>query len=181
MRKVLVAGLTLVALALAGLPTRAASSGEDARLEGLVIGVDGRPAVGWQVQLVGEEGRSVATAAAGHDGLYAFAGLPAGEYTLGVESPAGAAAPVAAPPLRLAKGTLARRDVKLVETTVEGRDGLVQRNYGLGTWWAGLSTASKSWTIVGLVAVTAITVSAIDSSNDSNNNEPPATPTNPAN
>ena len=47
-------------------------------------------------------------------------------------------------------------------------------NYGLGSWWAGLSPAGKSWTIVAIVAVIGITAAAVSSSDD--DEEPPVSP-----
>jgi len=163
----LTATLALAVLVTSGPPVAAGSSVPGARLEGLLLGVDGRPADGYAVHLIDSDGVDVGRAVADEDGVYSFADLEAGRYSLGIEGPQGRMAPVAAPPMRLRGGQLARRDVKMVETGPEGVQGATGANYGLGMWWAGLSSPAKGWTIVGLVAIAAITVAALTDDDDS--------------
>src|SRR6185295_6497427 len=107
-------------------------------------------------------GATVARAGTSDEGLYAFHDLPAGSYSLGIENPEGHMAPVAAPPVRLTQGGLARRDVKLLGADPGVRDAAGRDNYAVGMWWAGLSTPAKVWTIVGGLVIVGITVAAID-------------------
>lgn len=160
-----IATISILALSSGLLPLAAAPAGA-ARLEGLVVGVDGRPAAGTQVHLIDAAGREVAHAAAGADGVYSFAGVEPGSYAMGLESSSGARAPVAAPAVRLGSGKLVRRDLKLVESDAATVDASARSSYGLGAWWAGLSPAAKVGTIIGLVAVIAITVAALDSDDE---------------
>ena len=81
-------------------------------------------------------------------------------------TPAGKLAPVAGPPVRLGKGELARRDLKLVESDRETTDGAVQGNYGLRVWWASLSPPAKAWTVVALAVVTFISYEALTDESD---------------
>ena len=157
----LTATLTLLTLAFACLPVSAGSSASGARLEGLLIAVDGRPAPGYKVHLIDERGEPAGQAVSDADGIYSFRGLSAGSYSLGIELPHGKIAPVAAPPVRLGGGELARRDVKLLEAGPEEAQAAGTANYGFGMWWAGLAPAAKAWTIVGMVAVAAVTVAAL--------------------
>jgi hypothetical protein len=156
--------LTSIALAVAAPVAVAAPPA--ASLEGLVIAVDGRAAAGFGVHLIDEDGRAVARAAADEGGRFTFAELPPGSYALGIETPEGRLAPVAAPAVRLAAGERARRDVKLVAAPVAGAPAWTGRNHGLGLWWAALSTASKAWVVVGGVAIVGITVAALGDDDD---------------
>lgn len=143
-----------------------AANGPRARLEGLILTTNGRAASGHRVQLIDSQaGRVVGEATTSDDGLYAFRDLPAGSYALGIENPEGLAAPVAAPPVKLSNGQLARRDIKLMESSQEQVNQAATANYGLGIWWAGLSTPAKIWTIVGIVTAAWITYEAL-SDND---------------
>ena len=69
------------------------------RLEGLLVGVDGRPASGYTVHLIGEAGQQHSQSTADEQGLYSFRDLPAGNYALGIENTEGQIAPLAAPPV----------------------------------------------------------------------------------
>jgi hypothetical protein len=161
------ASMTILALLLVLLPAPAVADVPGARLEGLLLDLDGRPAAGHRVHLIDERGAEVGRAAAAADGLYAFRDLPAGSYSLGIETGDGRMTPVAAPPVRIAAGQLARRDVKLVlgdESAIHRATGA---NYGIGMWWAGLSTAAKIWTIVGIVVVGSVTFAALDDDDES--------------
>lgn len=165
-RRSLTAGLALLTLVAVWLPASAGSTLPGARLEGLLIGVDGRPADGYAVHLIDAEGTDVGRSVADADGVYSFDDVEDGEYSLGIEGSEGRMAPVAAPPMRLRLGQLARRDVKMVETGAEGAQAATGGNYGLGMWWAGLSTPAKAWTVVGLVAIAAITLAALTDDDD---------------
>jgi hypothetical protein len=148
------------------LPALAAPAGLSARLEGLVLGIDGRPAAGYRVHLVGSEGDGVAHASVDASGSYSFAEVGPGEYALGVETPAGEVALVAAAPVRLGANELARRDIKLVQSDPRTVNGLLAANPSLGAWWGERTTAAKIWTIVGLVAVGGVTFAALDDEED---------------
>jgi hypothetical protein len=136
------------------------------RIEGLLLNVDGRPAAGYTVHLIDDEGADAAQATAGSDGIYSFGDVPAGSYAMGIETPDGALAPVTAPPVELGSRELARRDLKLVETNVATRDAALQANYGLGMWWAGLSTGGKVGVSVALAAILYGIITALDSDNE---------------
>jgi hypothetical protein len=162
----LTAGLALLTLVVSWPPASAGSTLPGARLEGLLLGVDGRPADGYAVHLIDDEGAAVGRAVTDADGVYTFDGLEDGRYSMGIEGLEGRMAPVAAPPVRLRLGQLVRRDVKMVEAGPEGAESAAGGNYGLGMWWAGLSTPAKAWTVVGLVAIAAITLAALTDDDD---------------
>ena len=158
----LAAYATLFALALwVAPPTILAADG--GRLEGLVMDLDGRAATSHRVHLIGAAGQDLGQSAVGEDGLYSFTGLPAGQYSLGIEMPDGSLAPVAAPPVRLAQDELARRDLKLVHSDADLVNGALQANYGLGEWWASLSKPGKTWTIIAIVIGAVLTYDALKS------------------
>jgi hypothetical protein len=161
--KPIAAYLTIFALLLWIAPAPALATSGDARLEGMLFGVDGRPAGNMRVHLIDEQGDDVAQVATTEEGLYSFRDLPAGQYSLGIENGSGQMAPVAAPPVDLGNGELARRDLKLMEADPGSMQSATQANYGLGQWWAGLTPAAKAWTVVAIVAVVAITASALSS------------------
>jgi len=162
-----VAYTTLFALLLWMAPLPALAQQGGARLEGLLVGIDGRPANDMTVHLIDGQGNDVAQAATSGDGLYSFQDLPPGNYSLGIENPAGQMAPVAAPPVKLGGDELARRDLQMLQSDPAAMSQATSANYGLGTWWAGLSGAAKAWTIVAIVAVVGITAAAVSSSEDS--------------
>jgi len=169
--KSLAAYTTLFALVLwiAPPPTLAASV-SGARLEGLVLDLDGRAAAGHRIHLIGTGGEELAQSEVGMDGLYSFIGLGAGRYSLGVELPNGTMAPVAAPPVRLYGNELARRDLKLLTSDPGTTNTALQANYGLGHWWSGLSTPGKTWTIIGVVLAGWLIYNTLD------DDESPASP-----
>ena len=167
----LAAYTTLFALLLsvAGPPALAAGA-NGARLEGLVLGLDGRAAADHCIHLIDAEGEDIARSTVGEDGLYSFTGLDANHYSLGVELPDGTFSPVVAPPVRLGRGELARRDVKLLNSNSDMTDSALQANYGLGSWWSGLSAGGKSWTIIGVLVAAGLIYRALD------DDETPASP-----
>lgn len=140
----------------------ALARGDGARLEGLLLGVDGRPAADMRVHLIDDQGSDLAQADTSEDGIYSFKDLPAGDYSLGIENAEGQMAPVAAPPVHLGQGELARRDLKLMEGNATAQLNATEDNGGLGIWWASLSPAAKVWTGVAILAVGVITWSALD-------------------
>lgn len=147
--------------------------GASSRLEGLLVGVDGRAASSMTVQLIDERGAVVDRARVADDGLYSFAAVAPGSYSLGIETADGYAAPVAAPPVRLDGGVLARRDLKLMRADPTRVSSAAGGNYGLGVWWAGLPTSAKVWVVVGIVTFAGITWAALDDEEDA------ASPTGP--
>jgi hypothetical protein len=116
--------------------------------------------------LIDRQGEDVVQAVSDSEGVYSFRGLEAGRYSLGIELPRGLVAPVAAPPVELRGGRLARRDVKLLESGPEQAAVATGANYGFGLWWAGLSPSARAWTIVGMVAVAGVTVLALTDDDD---------------
>lgn len=169
--KILAAYTTLIALLLwmASPPTLAAAA-NGARLEGLVLGLDGRAAANHRMHLIGSDGEEIAWSEVGEDGLYSFAGLSAGQYSLGVEMPDGTLSPVAARPVQLGRDELARRDVRLLISDRDKTNAAIQLNYGLGSWWSGLSAGGKAWTIIGIVVAAGLIYRALD------DDETPASP-----
>lgn len=161
----LAAAATLLSL-LVWVASPALAGADGARLEGLLLGTDGRPAAAMTVHLIDSRGQDLAQAATSDEGVYSFRDLPAGEYSLGIESPAGGMAPVAAPPVRLAPGELARRDLKLMQADAAAVNAATQANYGMGAWWASLTPAAKAWTVVAILAVTGITAAALGTENE---------------
>ena len=139
--------------------------------------VDGRAASGYTMHLIDGDGRDVGQSKTADDGLYSFAGLPAGSYSLGVEAPDGRVAVVDAPPVRVGRATLARRDVRLTEADPSRRDAAVEANPSFGLWWAGLSPAARAGTIAGMAFFAVITYSALDDDDDDDFREEEATPT----
>jgi len=160
-RSRIVARVVLVVLALASMPV-AAQPQAGARLEGFVLGVDGRAAGGLRVHLIDDAGRDVAQAATDGQGVYRFRDLASGAYSLGIESAEGGMAPVAAPPVRLGRDELARRDVKLVDADVEQRERAGKENASFGIYWAGLSPGAKAWSVIGVFVIVGITIEALD-------------------
>jgi len=140
-------------------------------LEGRILAVDGRAATGHTVVLVDAAGTPVARATTDAEGDYAFGSVPAGDYAVGVETPAGELAPMAAPPVRLGDRP-ERRDLKLMQASSAGAQ--LGADYGLGMWWAGLSPAGKTWVVVAVVAAVGLTYAALD-----DDDEPAASPSDP--
>ena len=156
--RTLASHVAFVTLLLALTPAHAGG----ARLEGYVVDVDGRGAPGFRVHLIDDTGQAVAAARTSAEGVYRFRDLPAGAYSLGVESPAGKMAPVAAPPTKLTETELARRDIKLIEANQAERETVGVENHSFGVWWAGLSKPAKTWTILGVAVFLGLTYEALD-------------------
>jgi len=157
----LTVSLIVPALLLAMIPSTVQAGDRGARLEGLLLDVQGRPASGYGVLLIDDQGREVQRSPIDPQGLYSFRGMTSGAYSLGIETPEGQKAPVATPPIRVDDGQLARRDLQISETDPRATGQVVQGNYGLGMWWAGLSTAGRAWTIVALTTFFVVTVAII--------------------
>jgi len=170
--RTLVAGLVLVAL----LPFSAIAAAPTARIEGLVIGADGQRSPGATVYLFDRDGATQGEAVADDDGIYSIRDLAAGQYGMGVKTATGIVAPVASPPVRLADGELARRDLKLVEADDTTVDAAVTANYGFGSWFKGLSGGEKAGLIVGFVALAYLIYDSLDSEDDET---PTASPSEP--
>jgi len=157
----IVAHLTLLILILAIVPTPTEAAGA-ARLEGVVLGVDGRAAGGHRVHLIDDTGHDVAQAMTGDEGVYRFRDLSSGAYVLGIENPEGLVAPVSAALIRLGNDELARRDVKLVQADQAQREMASNENGGFGVFWAGLSPGAKAWSVIGVFIILGITIEALD-------------------
>ncbi len=151
----------LLALVLWLVPTGVRADGA-AVLEGLVLDVDGRPAVGYRVHLIGDEGRAVADALTSEDGLYAFAEVPSGRYSMGIETPEGDRAPVLAPPMRVARNQLARRDLKLVQADEATLNRATTTNSSLGLWFRELGPGGRIGLGIALAAIVYTIVEALD-------------------
>ena len=137
----------------------------------MLIKVDGRPATGYQVHLIDDSGNVLRSSSTTDDGLYSFKDLAAGEYSLGIEEPFGAVAPVAGPPVKVADRQLVRRDVKLMEADPSAVDRTLEANYGLRSWWTSTSDAGKAWAVVGVVLFGVLIYRALD-----DDDEPEASP-----
>jgi len=155
--------LAAVTVTWTALPAHAAPA--TGRIEGLVIGLDGRPAADYRVHLIDTAGSQAAQAVTDAGGSYSLPDVAAGEYALALESPEGQVAPVSTP-VRIGRGELRRHDLKLLEAEPEERDAATASSGGLGAWWAGLSTAAKVWVIVGSVAVVGVTYAALTDDDD---------------
>jgi hypothetical protein len=169
--KKLLVHATVIALIFSLTPERALAGVQGAaQLEGVVIGLDGKPADGYTMHLIDGDGEPVGQSTTGADGLYSFKNVDAGSYSLGVAVPGGregAVAPVASGPIRLGDSHLERRDVKLMQA-----GGPMGANYSVGIWWAGLTTAAKVWTVIGGLVIIGITVAALDDDDDDDEDEP---------
>lgn len=134
------------------------AAGPGARLEGILLGVDGRPAAGHRVHLIGGAGEALGASTTSDDGLYSFRDLEAGDFALMIEGPTGQMGALAGPPLRLNDNELARRDLKLLEAAPDQIDGTLNANYGLKARYASMSTAEQVWTWVVIVLVGGLTL-----------------------
>lgn len=158
--------LIVLALLLVQWPAPAQSSRPGARLEGLLVAVDGRPASDHTIHLIDERGDAVARAATTDEGLYTFGDVPPGEYALGIENPQGAFAPVAAAPVRLGASELVRRDVKLMVADSRQLQSVTAGDSSIRLWWVGLSRPAKVWTVIGGIIIIGITIAALDDDGD---------------
>ena len=157
---------TVLCLLLATSQLSTVVAGTGARLEGILVGVDGRPAPGHRVHLIGGDGDALGTATTADNGLYAFHDLAAGDYALMIEGPGGQMGALAGPPLRLGDNELARRDLKLLEAGPETIDSTLAANYGLKARYASMSTAEQVWTWVVIVLVGGLTLFLIFDDDD---------------
>ena len=162
----------LVVLSLLMLVPVSASGPRHARLEGLLVDLDGQPARGFRVLLIDERGGAIGAATTSERGLYSFAEVAPGLYGLGIESPTGAAAPVFAPPVRLDEGELARRDIRLMQASAEQLDQGLEANYtGIRIWWAGRSKREKAVWLTGLVVGVALIWYLLDDDDERRSSE----------
>jgi len=157
---------TVVGLLIATSQLNVIVAGSSARLEGILLDVDGRPAAGHRVHLIGGAGDPLGSATTSDDGLYAFNDLEAGDYALMIEGPTGQIGALAGPPLRLGQNELARRDLKLLEADPEQIDSTLNANYGLKARYASMSTAEQVWTWVVIVLVGGLTLFLIFDDDD---------------
>lgn len=173
--RLVAARVTIVSLLLYLVPISTLAAGSGARVEGLVIDFDGRPAEASTVYLIDRDGQPRAQVGTDQDGMYSFVDVAAGEYGMGVQTADGVAAPVSGPPLRLDDGQLVRRDVKLVEADAQ----MVQQTSGMnyaGGWWSNMSGGEKVGAAIGIIVFIALVIEAF-SSEDAR--EIPSSPTNP--
>ena len=168
-----VARLLILTLVLMVTPVWAVGSG--ATLEGRLLDEAGKPATELEVVLFDADGEPVAEAAADQEGIYGFSDLTPGTYALAVRDASGEASPVAAQPVTLARGELARRDLQQV--SADSAPGVNARiNANLGQRWAGLSNANKVWVVVGILAGVALIYSVVDDDDDDETAASPAAP-----
>jgi hypothetical protein len=137
-----------------------------ARLEGLIVGIDGKAAPGYTIHLIDDSGAVLRSSTTDENGVYSFVDLPAGSYGLGIETPEGTMAPVAVPPIEVGAGELARRDIKLLEADAATAARAATTNYAVGGWWAGLSGGAKAGVIIGIAAVGYGAYAAFDDDED---------------
>lgn len=142
--------------------TPAVATPPDGRLEGRVVGPDGRPATGYGVLLIDDAGAVRGRAITSDEGLYHFPAVAPGAYGLGLETPEGGAAPVMAPATEISAGQLVRRDVKLIAAEEIGPLPSDRVHHGLGIWWAGLSPAAKVAVVVGGLVLLGIGIEELD-------------------
>ena len=135
----------------------------DTRLEGQVLGFDGRPATGYRVHLIDATGEDFVRAAVDAEGAYRMRRVPAGRYDLALETPDGRYAVVEGSGVKVREGQLVRRDLKLLERDPAAPTSLAASSTGFGTWWAGLDNGARAWTIVAMVVVGGITLEALSS------------------
>ena len=164
--------LTVAALLLFGVAPAIQAGTDGARLEGLLLAGDGRPAKDYTVHLIGADGEVLARSTTTDEGLYSFKAVTPGEYGLGIESPEGMMAAVASPPLRLNEGELARRDLKMVEASQEDIDRALAENPSIGMAYAGWSRAGRIWFWVAIVVGLGIGIAALDDESDSTGTNP---------
>lgn len=151
----------IVMLLVLAVPIASAAPGNPGRVEGLVVGPDGRPAEGFDVLLIDDGGEVVERSAADAEGQYRFARVAAGDYGLAITSPEGQAAPVLAPATRVAAGELVRRDIRLVPSTSPVAFAPAASGGGAGTWWAGLPAGAKVGIAFGGLVVLAVLIDAV--------------------
>ena len=135
----------------------------DSRLEGLVLGFDGRPAEGFRVHLIDDSGNDRAQAGVDAAGIYRLGGIQPGRYALALETPDGRFAAVDAAPFRVRPGHLVRRDLKLIYHAPAGPASWPSPAYVFGSWWAGLPSGSKIWSVVAIVVFLGFTAEALSS------------------
>jgi hypothetical protein len=153
----------ILSLLMCFVPATSLATARGARIEGLLLDVDGRAAEGFAVLLIDDQGRETAKAVASTGGLYSFTGLAEGSYSLAVEDLEGLKAPVVAPPVKLDSQQLARRDLKMVTSDPLATGQALEGNAFLNTWWAGLSTGGKASAMVLLAATIYGVFEAVDS------------------
>ena len=168
------ARLTVLSLLVSLVPVAALASEPLARVEGLVVGADGHPPPGSTVYLFDAQGRTRASSTVAEDGRYSLRDLAPGEYGMGVRTADGSVAPVSSPPLRLSRGELARRDLKLVQGDRATLDRALTANYGFGSWFNSLGGGEKAGLIIGFVAFAGLLYTAFDDNDDTT--EQPASP-----
>ena len=120
------------------------------RIEGLLLDVEGLPAAGYHLVLVDPDGNATEAEAVSEEGLYSFRDLPAGTYSMAIQSRDGRFAPVAAAPVRLRSGQLVRRDVRMIEASPEQVD-QAAANFGLRVWWIGLRKRDQILWSIGMI------------------------------
>lgn len=118
------------------------------RLEGTLSLGGGETAEGFSVHLIDARGLEVGDARVAPDGRYVFEGVPAGSYALGVGNRSGQRAPVAAPPVTIRAGAVARRDLAVVPTDDETRRRRLALDPSLGSWWSRLTAPAKAWVVL---------------------------------
>lgn len=163
-----VAVACVVALLASSVPTLAQDG--TGRLEGTVLGLDGTPASGIEVVLIGENGAEISSATTDANGNYAIAAVPAGAYGLGLVLRNGTAVTVPGDDVVLVAGEVTRRDLQLVQAgTSTPKTAVEPPPVTAGKaelWWAGLSPVMKGVVIGGGVAAIALIAVAVSGGDD---------------
>jgi hypothetical protein len=170
----LAARLAIVSLSFSLVPMSALASETGARVEGLVIDADGEASAGATVYLFDARGETRVTSAVSDGGRYSLRDVPPGEYGMGLRTVDGTVAPVSAPPVRVARGELVRRDLKLVQADPAAFDRALVANPSFGSWFHGLGGGEKAGLIIGFVAFAGLLYKAFDDDDDTT--EQPSSP-----
>lgn len=162
--------VAIVAVVVLVLPVFGAEPGG---MTGRLLGVDGRPAAGFQVVLVSADGQPADKTGTDYQGAYSFDQVSPGEYGIGIISPEGDVSPVLAAPTPVTAGEVVVRDIRLL-TAGDSPVLLAPASGGLGVWWAGLSPGAKVWTVMGTLVGIGLVYGATQ--DDDNRSETPVTP-----
>ena len=163
----------IVAVVAVAVLALSASGAVPGGMTGHLVGVDGRPAAGFQIVLVSAEGKSVDQTGTDSGGAYSFDQVSPGEYGIGIISPDGDVSPVLAAPTPVPSGEVVVRDIRLM-TAGDSPVRLAPASGGLGVWWAGLSPGAKVWTVMGTLVGIGLIYGA--TKDDDGFSEPPVTP-----
>jgi hypothetical protein len=172
------AALVGIALLVSAEPTRASGEPRLGELEGRVFETNGRPAAGYGVVLVREDGAEAARVETSSQGSFRIGSVPAGTYRMEVVDIGGTVAPVGGG-ATVTPGAAVRRDVHIVRDT--GSVALAQTGFGpkSDSWWARRTKPEKVWTVVGIVLGAGAVVAIVNNLSDDDDDEAQASPSYP--